>query len=173
MKFGAEALTGAEEVHWELLMSTKLVQPGVNIISLTKFFEHRQKVEQLGVVHVVKPRHHRDLPDTDCHSQTIGFDASLNKTYKHKTYNLHLAVMHIQFQSKVYILTCPEWVLNAQCTFLQIGIRTGIIIWFQPLRCDDLLLFFVMYETKLNVSVFWDSLIISSSFNQDKIRNAL
>lgn len=82
MKFGAEALTGAEEVHWELLMSTKLVQPGVNIISLTKFFEHRQKVEQLGVVHVVKPRHHRDLPDTDCHSQTIGFDASLNKTYK-------------------------------------------------------------------------------------------
>lgn len=41
-------------------MSTKLVQPGVNIINLTKFFEHRQKVEQFRVVHVVEPWHHRD-----------------------------------------------------------------------------------------------------------------
>lgn len=39
-------------------MSTKLVQPSVNVISLTKFFKHRQKVEQLGVFQVVKPRHH-------------------------------------------------------------------------------------------------------------------
>lgn len=36
-------------------MATKLVQPGVNVISLAKFFEHRKKVEQLGVIHVIKP----------------------------------------------------------------------------------------------------------------------
>lgn len=162
MKFGAEALTGAEQVHWELLMSTKLVQPGVNIISLTKFFEHRQKVEQLGVVHVVKPRHHRDLTETDCHSQTTGFYAPLNKTYNK---NINCTCLLCTYSSDNFN---QSWV-----SLVDHRITTGIIIWFQPLRCDDLPLFFVICETKLNVSVFWDSSIISSSFEQDEIRNAL
>lgn len=52
---GVEELEQEPSGSIESLMSTELVQPGVNIISLTKFFEHRQKVEQLSVVHVVKP----------------------------------------------------------------------------------------------------------------------
>lgn len=59
-RFEVGALSWAESAE-SFLMSTKLVQPGVNIISLAKFFKHRQKVEQLGVVHVVKPWHHGNL----------------------------------------------------------------------------------------------------------------
>lgn len=44
----------------ESLMSAKLVQPGVNVVSLTEFFKHRQKVEQLSVIYVVKPWQHRN-----------------------------------------------------------------------------------------------------------------
>lgn len=46
-------------------MSPELVQPGVNVIGFAQFFKHRQKVEQLGVVHVVKPRYHRNLKQTE------------------------------------------------------------------------------------------------------------
>lgn len=42
-------------------MSTELVQPGVNVIGFAQFFKHRKEVEQLGVIHVIKPRYHRNL----------------------------------------------------------------------------------------------------------------
>lgn len=56
------------------LMSTQLVQPGVDILRSTQLLKHRQEVEQLGIVHVVKPRQHRNLQRTRparCHSSCI------------------------------------------------------------------------------------------------------
>lgn len=44
-------------------LSSELVQPGVDIIGAAQIFKQRQQVKELRVVHIIKPRNHRNLKE--------------------------------------------------------------------------------------------------------------
>lgn len=80
-------------------MSSELIQPGVNIVSSAELLEDGQEMEQLSVIHVIKPWHHGNLSNSRKRTNTQHFSTKWRFTDRIRLQNAYHPLP--EFETKV------------------------------------------------------------------------